>query len=275
MPISMQTFENLWVNYRPDPTDAASFWDKRAPSFSNHTRQAASRENRRQLVDCIARKAGLARSSSVLDIGCGPGSHALEFAPLAGQVEAFDVAEKMIEHAKANAKQDQCGNVHFRVLDWTDADIDALGWRKKFQLVLASRTPAVNSRATLEKMISASCGYCCMITQVDMRHSVRDRLKAVMGWDDSKERISRSFYCAFNLLWLMGYYPEVRYFDRSWESNSSLEDATPMYQRYFESMGPLSDAQKTMLAQKLTEISRNGEVHESVQSKVTLMFWAA
>lgn len=274
MSVTTRLFEELWVNYQPERAGAADFWDRRAPSFNDHVRRDASREHRRHLVGHMARKAQLGPSGAVLDIGCGPGSHALEIASLAGSVEGFDLAPKMVELAKENASRDGCANAHFQVLDWAKADIDSLGWRKKFQLVLASRTPAVNDRAALEKMIAASCGYCCMISQVDTRHSVRDRLKTLVDWDAHKERISRSFYCAFNLLWLMGYYPEVEYMDRAWESDSSLEEAELMYLRFFESMGPLSEQQRESLTRALTEISRDGRVHESVQSKVAIMFWA-
>lgn len=273
MSVTTRLFEELWVNYQPERAGAADFWDRRAPSFNDHVRRDASREHRRHLVGHMARKAQLGPSGAVLDIGCGPGSHALEIASLAGSVEGFDLAPKMVELAKENAARDGCANAHFQVLDWAKADIDSLGWRKKFQLVLASRTPAVNDRAALEKMIAASCGYCCMISQVDTRHSVRDRLKTLVDWDAHKERISRSFYCAFNLLWLMGYYPEVEYMDRAWESDSSLEEAELMYLRFFESMGPLSEQQRESLTRALTEISRDGRVHESVQSKVAIMFW--
>lgn len=273
MPLTMRTFEELWIDYQPERTGMADFWNKRAPSFNDHIRGDASREHRRLLVEHMARKAGLDPSASVLDIGCGPGSHALEMAPLVGRIEGFDIAPTMIELARENAARDGCGNAHFQVLDWGAADLDALGWRTRFQLVLASRTPAVNDRAALEKMVAASCGSCCIISQVDTRHSVRDQLKPLVDWDAHKERVSRSFYCAFNLLWLMGYYPEVEYMDRAWESDSSLEEAELMYLRYFESMGPLAPQQKKSLTRKLAELSRDGRVQESVQAKVALMFW--
>ena len=274
MPLTMRTFEKLWVDYQPERTGMADFWNKRAPSFNDHIRGDASREHRRLLVEHITRKAGLDTSASVLDIGCGPGSHALEMAPRVGRVEGFDIAPNMIELARENAARDGCANTHFQVLDWTTAELDALRWRNRFQLVLASRTPAVNDRATLEKMVAASCGHCCIITQVDTRNSVRDQLKPLVDWDAQKERISRSFYCAFNLLWLMGHYPEVEYMDRAWESDSSLEEAELMYLRYFESMGPLSPQQRNGLTRKLAELSSGGRVQESVQAKAALMFWS-
>ncbi|NLV96671.1 MAG: class I SAM-dependent methyltransferase [Desulfovibrionales bacterium] len=146
MTITSRIFENLWVDYQPEEARMTDFWNKRAPSFNDHARREESRELRRRVVENITRKAGLDQSGAVLDIGCGPGSHALEMAHLAGAVEAFDIAPNMIALAQKNAVQDGCTNTHFQVLDWNSADLDSLGWRKKFQLVFASRTPAVNDR---------------------------------------------------------------------------------------------------------------------------------
>ncbi|MCL2029770.1 MAG: class I SAM-dependent methyltransferase [Deltaproteobacteria bacterium] len=182
--------------------------------------------------------------SLVLDIGCGPGRLALLLAHRAARVEAFDLAPGMIELARLNAADTGQENVNFQVLDWTKADLRALGWEKKFHLVLASKTPAVNDRAALEKMMTASGGACCFISQVDIQNSIHEQLKPLVDWDEERARVSRSFYCAFNLLWLMGYYPEVEYFDRAWESDSSLEEAVLMYTHYFESIVPLAPAQK-------------------------------
>ena len=58
----------------------------------------------------------------------------------------------------------------------------------------------------------------------------------MLTWDEQKARIARSFFCAFNMLFLMGFYPEVEYFDRAWESETTFEDAELMHLNYFTSM---------------------------------------
>ena len=271
--MNIESFEKLWVDYQPDRKDAQEFWNKRAPSFNKRIRRKTADEHRQRLMEHLARKAALDRNSAVLDIGCGPGAQSLEMAPLVGRVEGFDLAPNMIDLAKANAVEDNCPNASFRVLDWQAADIDNLGWRGQFKLVLASRTPAVNNRTTLEKMMAASCHACCMITHVEMRHSVRDQLKELLQWDEQKARMARSFFCAFNMLFLMGYYPEVEYFDRAWESEATVEDAELMHLNYFSSMMPISDDVIAQMRKKLASMSRNGLIQEKVESKLAVMFW--
>jgi SAM-dependent methyltransferase len=272
----LQFFDDLWIAHQPDRgADQAGFWNRRARSYDAHSGEEEAREHRRLLIDRLAAGAGLNAESRVLEIGCGPGRHALLLARRAARVEAFDIAPQMIEQARLNAAEAGQGNVGFQVLDWAAADLRRLGWEKSFDLVMASRTPAVNDRAALEKMMAASRGYCCFVTQLDIRNSISEQLKPLVAWDEEKARISRSFYCAFNLLWLMGYYPEVTYFDRAWESDSTLEEAVSMYVRYFESVIPLGPEQKKALADKLEALSRGGLVHEQVESKAAVVFWAA
>ena len=189
--------------------------------------------------------------------------HALIFAGLAGKVEGFDIAPGMIEYANKNAQQAGMENARFHVLDWDTADLKLLGWQKRFQLVFASRTPAVYDRVTLEKMTEASRGYCCLITQVTGDNSVRRELAPVVGATNDDDYTRRGLYCAFNILWLQGYYPEVEYLERTWDSECPLEEAIVMYTRHFNSRGQLTEVQEIALADKLcamTTIMPQGEL---------------
>ena len=156
------------------------------------------------MVARVAARAGIGKQDAVLDVGCGPGRHALEFAQLAGSVDGSDIAPGMIECAKANALEAKVSNASFCVLDWAEADLEMLGWAKRFKLVFASRTPAIYDRSTLNKMTEASSGYCCLLTQVTGENSVRHALAPIAGDDKREDMTRRGLYCAFNILWLQG-----------------------------------------------------------------------
>ena len=85
----------------------------------------------------------------------------------------------------------------------------------------------------------------------------------------------RGLFCAFNILWLQGFYPEVEYLERSWDSESSLDEAILMYTRHFNSRGQLTEGQQTAIADRLREMSRDGTVREQGHSRVALLFWKA
>lgn len=273
--MNMNEFEAFWADRQPDRSDMAEFWSRRAQSFNSHSSEADSSTYRRNLVEKVAARANVGEADAVLDIGCGPGRHSLIFAGLAGSVDGFDIAPGMIECANENARQAGMENARFCVLDWERANLEQLGWQKRFQLVFASRTPAVYDRATLEKMTDASRGYCCLITQVTGENSVRRELAPVVGAANHDEYTRRGLYCAFNILWLQGYYPEVEYLERSWDSECPLEEAIIMYTRHFNSRGQLTAAQQAALAGNLRAMSKNGMVHETGSSRVGMLFWNA
>ena len=272
--MDIRDFEALWADRQPDRSDMAAFWSRRAQSFNTHSGEADSSAYRRNLVERIAVRAGIGKADSVLDIGCGPGRHALEFAAMAGSVDGFDIAPGMVECAKENAQQAGVLNAQFHVLDWDAANLKQLGWQKRFQLVFASRTPAIYDRATLEKMCEASRGYCCLITQVTGENSVRKELAPLVGAENHDEYTRRGLYSAFNILWLQGYYPEVEYLERSWDSDCPLEEAIVMYTRHFNNRGQLTDEQQALLAKRLGQMSHEGMVHEKGSSRVAMLFWS-
>ena len=273
--MEIKDFEAFWADRQPDRSDLAEFWSRRAQSFNTHSSEADSSVYRRNLVAKVAARAKVGKADAVLDIGCGPGRHSLIFAGLASSVDGFDIAPGMIEYANDNAQHAGVENVSFRVLDWDTVDLEQLGWQKRFQLVFASRTPAVYDRATLEKMTEASRGYCCLITQVTGDNSVRRELAPVVGATNNDDYTRRGLYSAFNILWLQGYYPEVEYIERSWDSQCPLEEAIVMYTRHFNSRGQLTEAQQAALADNLRAMSKNGMVHETGSSRVGMLFWNA
>lgn len=271
--MDISIFDAYWADRQPDRSDMADFWTRRASSFNAHGGEADSSAYRQALVARVAARTGLGRQDAVLDVGCGPGRHALEFAQLAGQVEGSDIAPGMIECARANAAGALADNVHFQVLDWAEADLEVLGWVKRFKLVFASRTPAIFDRSTLNKMTEASSGYCCLLTQVTGDNSVRRELAPIAADDRREDMTRRGLYCAFNILWLQGYYPEVEYLERSWDSECSLDEAILMYTRHFNSRGQLSEEQQAAIADRLREISRDGTVREQGHSRVAMLLW--
>ena len=75
------------------------------------------------------------------------------------------------------------------------------------------------------------------------------------------------------MLFLMGFYPEVEYFDRAWESETTFEDAELMHLNYFTSMMTISDSLKAEMRKKLASLCCNGIIQERVESKLAVMFW--
>jgi SAM-dependent methyltransferase len=198
---------------------------------------------------------------------------AQELAKTGAKLTGLDLAPAMIEIARQNAVEESL-DIDYRIMDWVLADLVSLGWVKKFDVVMASRTPAIFNRQTLEKMMLVSSGYGVFISAVDINNTVRDILTKTLGWDETRARATRSSYMVWNILWLLGYYPQIFYQDTEWEDEVKMEEALITNRRFFEmSCGALTQEKVDMMTGALERISCNGLVLERVCSRTEVIIW--
>ena len=83
-----------------------------------------------RLVELIAKFWNLKANSSVLDMACGAGRHALIFAKFGYKVTAVDLSQRLISEAKKNAEQESI-EIEFVISDILDFEFS-----KKFDLAV-------------------------------------------------------------------------------------------------------------------------------------------
>ncbi len=83
-------------------------------------------------IQMLVEMSGAAGNDSVLDVACGPGLVACEFAAVVNNVTGIDITEKMIEQARNHQQEKQLKN-----LTWNIGDILPLPYAdNKFSIVL-------------------------------------------------------------------------------------------------------------------------------------------
>ena len=194
-------------------------WDQRAGDWDKKYRQEDERELHEQRVRDTAvrlRQRGLlGPEQDVADVGCGPGRYVAEFAKTARSVMGTDISPKMTGFGAAYCREQGLTNVSFQPVDFRRADIAALGWEGKFDLVYSSITPAISGLSGLDNLIRMSRAWCFNASFVyndnalhtDIMHELFDR-------EPRRYKTSHShwFYELFSLLWYRGYYPESSYY---------------------------------------------------------------
>ena len=93
--------------------DNDAFWEDVAPVIFTEDRQQKAREDVGQIVALI----GLQPSATVLDMGCGPGRHALEFARRGYRVTGVDRTATYL------AKADKAAQKEELKVEWVEADM--------------------------------------------------------------------------------------------------------------------------------------------------------
>jgi SAM-dependent methyltransferase len=218
--LDKQLFERLWNGkFEEGRSTRQATWDERADEWDRKYREensgSAPRELRMQDTAGYLRSRGLlGPDCDVADVGCGPGRFAAEFAKTARYVLGIDISPKMAEYGAKYCREQGLYNVEFKALDFQEANIAALGWEGRFDLVFTSITPAIRGRG-LDRIIAMSRGWCYNSCFVYNRNELNDRILAeLFGREPKREKTTHSswFYELFNVLWFRGYYPETRYY---------------------------------------------------------------
>lgn len=220
-------FAALYEHERPGHVPLpAAVWDERADEWERMYRQRsdgfgpvsddADRGDRvPDTVAYLRQRGALTAGGAVADVGCGPGRFAAGFAAVCGRVLGIDLSPRMTAHAERYADSLGLRNVRFMACDFRELDIEAARLSKAFDLVVASITPAVSRLSDLERLMRMSRRWCFCTHIVGGYHELESRMAVELfgqaarrGWQPHRA------YALFNLLFLSGYWPEVRYDSR-------------------------------------------------------------
>lgn len=271
--MDIQYFEQLWREGKVNKGSNESYWDSRAEEFNKSVHSDSSKERVDGILDFLSINHMLNTEDSVLDVGCGPGRFSVEFSKRAANVIAADISEQMLDLAVKNAEYEKINNLSFQKTNWEEFSLEEYGWNKKFDLVTAINCPGIKDRSTLEKMINASKKYCFLTYFVERSDSVRDFIdKNIINRGENKF-YNNTVYSIINILWLLGYYPGITYFDSNWERTMPVDAACDYYCSSIENDGGLTDEQKENIRKYLRESSENDIVRERIYSKTAWVYW--
>ena len=271
--MDLEYFTRLWREGKPAQLSGKSFWDNRAAEFNKLACQGSPDERIRKIVEFLSQNSLLTKNSSVLDIGCGPGRFAVEFAKLSTDVTGLDISDNMLDYAMKNAEAANLTNTSFKNLNWDEVNLDEFGWRKKFDLVTAINSPGIHDLITLEKMIAASKEYCFLSSFVDRYDSVQDILRTKILKLEERKFYTNNVYSILNILWLTGHYPSIVYIDTDREHIRTLEEACVYYRMFFATQDDSGNEKQELINSYLEKISVNGFVTEQVRTKTAWIHW--
>lgn len=267
-------FEKMWKgSFLEDLSEIQKFWDSRAEDFNGYAIEKEAQMRKLDLIEFLISKDALIKGNTILDIGCGPGKYSMEFAKIAESVIGVDISPKMLEYAEKNIKSQGLNNVSFKLIPWQNLNIEELGWNKKFDLAFASMSPAINSKEALLKMIEASKNYCFISGFVHRNNKIYNELSKILFEQENKKKFGNSIYCAFNILWNLGFHPEITYKDVVWEKDLTIEKATEFYTLEFSKAISDDKHLKEKIKNYLETISKNGKIKEITEAKIAWMLW--
>ena len=211
------------------------FWDRASLSYNKDISEISSRRIEKA-IDIFKRNDAFFPGMNVLEIGCGTGLFARELARKGACVTAIDFSQGMLKRFKEDMPEALEDKINIMHMDWRTADIKKMGWKDKFDLVIAFMAPAVSTPETLFKMMEASRNACAVKGWAAKRnHPFLDALwEKIMGkkLDDKPQ----SLIIKFNLLFSMGFFPELSCDTISWEQKISIKEEIDNKLAFFKSV---------------------------------------
>ncbi|MBF7096401.1 class I SAM-dependent methyltransferase [Alkalibacter mobilis] len=264
--MDVNDFYKLWDREpnEKELDDLKDYWNLRADEFNNR-----GRDNCVELKTVLDLKNFDGRGKSVLDIGCGPGKCVNDLSKEFEKAVGIDISENMITHARENAAKLGIENVEFINAPWEKINLKEIGWENNFDVVVASMTPGISSGEQLVKMNEASREVCMLSSFVyrrDLKSDICDHLKISKPEDPARNKI----YIAFNILWHMGIYPEIFYFDPTIIRNYTLEEAVELYGKELSLDAKEWDRLSSYLENK---IDPDGMIRQNYTAKVAWLYW--
>lgn len=277
----IKPFADIWRNKPPSPIKHGSAdWDKRAGHWEKALKQDSTQKKQsdariNKAVSFLKSHGLLGADQDIIDIGCGPGRFAAEFARTAHHVTGTDLSPGMIENAGNFAKEQGLDNTEFVNMDFIRADIDALKWRRRFDLAFASITPAVSTLEDLDKMMSLSRGWCCYGGFRRRTNEIEDRVASELyRMKTPMNRDGRSSYALFNMLWLSGYDPHVEFHYDEREDVFGLDSRQAALTA--ERMGPVaaSENERSRIRKFLESCAdSDGMIHSVTREAYVWILW--
>ena len=155
------------ADHHHSPAEHRRLWNAEAQRYNQTPTASFATDPFLQIVE---KSGALTDQARVLDLGCGPGIYSVALAERAKEVLGLDISEEMLVFARERAREAGRANCTFAVVNWAEADAQALGLTRSFDVALARLTPAIHSDSHMDKLVACATRVVFYENFVNRRH---------------------------------------------------------------------------------------------------------
>lgn len=250
----------------------AEFWNKRSENYSKNIEKDQRKKRINEILEFLEEAGFNPKGSRVLDIGCGPGTLSIPLSKLGTEVTALDISSGMLDRLKDAVKKESLP-VDVIECSWWTADIDELGFRKKFDLVIASMTPGIRDVDNFNTMMACSKNLCYYsnFLRRDEDRAYREIRSSILG-EKSENNMNGIIY-PFMYLYLSGYRPSLRINHSEWEEELNWKEAAEQAMGFIGRGRDFEEETKQKIMDYYQNASPNGTYRSESDVYTGMMVW--
>lgn len=206
---------------------------------------------------------------TVLDIGAGMGSYALEFARIGCYVTAMDASSDCLEVLRSRAEK--CGLADR--IETVHAAWEEFIPEEKYDVTFSSMCPAICNMEELERMESITNRVCCLITVT--KGSYDKHRKAMMNALNIRPQggMTTEALHYMNALYLSGRQFQVKSLSAHSSRRVSAETVLSQYPIYFRIFGVEEDVSVPFLQDYLAKYAVGGFLEDESLLNLAMIYW--
>ena len=246
-------------------------WDKMAASYDLGIGTDLRRVD--MAIERLEKLGAFNAETVALDIASGTGAYTLELAQKCKTVYALDSSDGMQKVLMEKAEKLRLKNIIPINTDWRKVHEDKLP--SKFDIVLSSLNTGINDYDSLVKMNSVSRGFCCYAApHGNAIHTSRTDFQKIVFGRELRAAGGNDIIHAFNIIYSLGYQPELTYAPCEWTRAQAPEEALDAVCREFSRYKPIDDALKARLYEYIkSHLTKEGLFVQSQKSSIGIMIW--
>ncbi|MFH2061158.1 MAG: methyltransferase domain-containing protein [Pseudomonadota bacterium] len=249
------------------------YWDKAAVTYNTDQREIRNRRLEKT-IDFFKRNRLIWDGMKVLDIGCGTGLFSLDLARQGAQVTALDFSPRMLDRFQEDIPSHLTKKITLLCKDWLTVNIKKQGWESEFDLVVAFMSPGVATPDALFKMMACSKNGCAIRGWAAKRaHPIlSDLWEKIIG--TPLEDKPQSILYKINLLFSMGFFPEITFDTIEWEQNVSIQDELNNQMAFFKRVSKKEDEElEAIISSYLKKIAQKDRIVRKHSGLTATALW--
>jgi SAM-dependent methyltransferase len=246
----------IWENY----------WDQMAETYGTH--DDIDSDFVKKVTGFLLREGILKKDDAVLDVGCGPGTHALDLAKHVASMTCLDSSPAMLRSLHERRVRTGQNNIQGLLGRWED-----LAEGPQYDLVFSSFCPALNNQEMLLKMERFSRRHCCYIAISD---SLRSQTTYDL-WDRLGEphfsNVGYDIVYPFNLLYDLERGPSLKVFQIASTYCAPVEHMVQNQLSYFRMFMEVDAPVESIIRAYVEEGANGGQYRRENVRRFGLLYW--